>query len=53
MNDYLKNRHIGISADDEAVMLGKVGVKNLDELIKQTIPSNILISTIFFQAVNK
>ena len=43
MNDYLKNRHIGISADDEAVMLGKVGVKNLDELIKQTIPSNILI----------
>lgn len=43
MNDYLKNRHIGISADDEAVMLEKVGVKNLDELIKQTIPSNILI----------
>ena len=43
MNDYLKNRHIGISAEDEAVMLGKVGVKNLEELIKQTIPSNILI----------
>lgn len=43
MKDFLKNRHIGISAANEAVMLEKIGVENLDELIKQTIPSNILM----------
>lgn len=43
MKDYLKNRHIGISAKDEAVMLKKIGVESLDELIRQTIPSNILM----------
>lgn len=43
MKDYLKNRHIGISAENEAVMLEKIGVESLDELIRQTIPSNILV----------
>lgn len=43
MKDYLTNRHIGISPEDEAVMLDKIGVKSLDELIEQTIPSNILM----------
>lgn len=43
MKDYLKNRHIGISAEDEAVMLNKIGIESLDELISQTIPSNIMM----------
>jgi len=43
MKDLLQNRHIGISEKDEAFMLQTVGVKNLDELIEQTIPSTILL----------
>ena len=43
MKDLLQNRHIGISETDEAFMLQTVGVKNLDELIAQTIPSTILL----------
>src|ERR1035437_4027540 len=43
MKDLLQARHIGISEKDEAFMLQTVGVKNLDELIAQTIPSNILL----------
>ncbi len=42
MKDLLKARHIGVSEQDEAKMLQTVGVKNLDELIAQTIPSSIL-----------
>lgn len=34
-------RHIGISEEDEKLMLDKIGVKSLDELIEQTIPQNI------------
>ncbi len=41
-NDF-SIRHIGISTDDEKVMLDKIGVKSIDELIKQTMPSNILL----------
>lgn len=36
-----QHRHIGINAEDEKLMLSKIGVKSLDELIDQTIPSNI------------
>ncbi len=35
------NRHVGITAEDLPSMLEAVGVKTLDELIDQTIPSNI------------
>lgn len=35
------NRHIGISPEDVPVMLETIGVNSLDELIDQTIPSNI------------
>lgn len=38
-----QDRHIGINAEDEKVMLAKLGVKSLDELIDQTIPSDIRI----------
>ena len=41
MNDFLKNRHIGISEEDEAKMLQVIGLKKLDELVDQTIPANI------------
>ncbi len=41
--DSLASRHIGISEQDIPVMLQKIGVSSLDELIKQTIPSNILL----------
>lgn len=34
-------RHIGISEKDQQEMLERVGVKSLNELIEQTIPSNI------------
>lgn len=40
-NDLLSYRHIGISEQDEEVMLRKIGVKSLDELIDKTIPANI------------
>ena len=36
-----QHRHIGINAEEEKLMLYKIGVKSLDELIDQTIPVNI------------
>ncbi len=35
------NRHVGIAAEDLPAMLKAIGVHSLDELIDQTIPSNI------------
>ena len=36
------NRHIGVTTDeDKAAMLKAIGVNSLDELIEQTIPSDI------------
>ncbi len=40
-SERFQHRHIGVSAEDEKVMLEKIGVKSLDELIDQTIPQNI------------
>ncbi len=44
MKDMLRSRHIGISETDEAQMLRTIGVNSLDELITQTIPSNIRLA---------
>ena len=41
MKDMLQARHIGISRQDEALMLQTIGVNNLDELIDETIPASI------------
>lgn len=41
--EKFQNRHIGISEEDEKLMLEKINVKSLDELIDQTIPKNILL----------
>lgn len=40
--NYLKQRHIGLSASDQAAMLQAVGVSSIDELIGQTMPKDIL-----------
>lgn len=44
MKNLLQSRHIGISEQDEAVMLQAIGVKSIDELIDQTIPSTIRLA---------
>ncbi len=44
MKEMLQNRHIGVSVDDQASMLQKIGVSSLDELINQTLPANIRLS---------
>lgn len=43
MQDLFSNRHIGISVEEEAEMLKKIGIQSMDELIAQTIPANILL----------
>ncbi len=39
--DVFADRHIGITPDEEAIMLHKIGVESLDDLIDKTIPANI------------
>ena len=39
--DHFVNRHIGPNAEQVTEMLNTIGVKSLDELIDQTIPSSI------------
>ena len=39
--EHFKSRHIGISAEEQQVMLETIGVSTLDELIDQTIPTDI------------
>ena len=40
-SERFEQRHIGINAEDEKVMLEKIGIGSLNELIDQTIPQNI------------
>lgn len=40
MNEFA-SRHIGIKPEDQAAMLEKIGNKSLEELITQTLPSDI------------
>lgn len=42
-NDHFAFRHIGPRQDEIELMLAKTGVNTLDELIKKTIPSEILL----------
>ena len=41
-NDFIQ-RHIGPSVEEQNIMLKELGYKNLDELIKNTVPENILL----------
>jgi len=40
--DFIQ-RHIGPSIDEQNIMLKELGYKNLDELIKDTVPEKILL----------
>jgi len=40
--DFIQ-RHIGPSIEEQNIMLKELGYKNLDELIKSTVPENILL----------
>ena len=40
--DFIQ-RHIGPSVEEQNIMLKELGYKNLDELIKNTVPENILL----------
>lgn len=44
MKDLFEKRHIGISEEDEQRMLDYIGVKSLDQLIDETIPSDIRLT---------
>lgn len=41
--DFLEQRHIGPNESEQREMLDSVGVKSLEQLIEQTIPSDILL----------
>lgn len=44
MNDYLKNRHIGINKDDKTAMLSEIGFENIEQFVASIIPENIINS---------
>lgn len=41
--NYLKNRHIGLSQEDQKEMLQTIGVESIEQLIEQTMPKDILL----------
>ena len=41
--NYLKSRHIGLNETEQQHMLETIGVNTIDELIAQTMPSDILL----------
>ena len=41
--NYLKQRHIGLSAQDEQTMLKVIGAESVDQLISETMPEDILL----------
>lgn len=41
--NYLKSRHIGLSDEDKSLMLSEVGVESMDQLIREVMPSDILL----------
>ena len=41
--NYLESRHIGLTAEDEKKMLATIGVESMEALIRETMPSDILL----------
>ena len=41
--NYLESRHIGLTPADEQKMLAAVGAESMDQLIRETMPSDILL----------
>ena len=42
--EQFKSRHIGINESDKQKMLESIGLNTMEELISQTIPSNIRLT---------
>ena len=42
--NYLKSRHIGLSASEQAEMLAAIGVESVDQLLDETMPKDIRLS---------
>ena len=42
-NHYLESRHIGLTPEDEKSMLEAIGASSLDQLVHETMPSDILL----------
>ena len=41
--NYLESRHIGLTTSDEKHMLEAIGASSLEELVRETMPENILL----------
>ena len=42
--NYLKNRHIGLNAEDQSKMCQAIGVESVEQLIDQTMPQDIRLT---------
>ncbi|MBQ7631664.1 MAG: aminomethyl-transferring glycine dehydrogenase [Paludibacteraceae bacterium] len=42
-NHYLESRHIGVTPEDEKKMLEAIGASSLDQLVRETMPADILL----------
>ena len=42
MSDFIR-RHIGITDDQQNIMLNDLGLSSLDELVRQVVPDSILL----------
>ena len=41
--NYLESRHIGLTPEDEKQMLSAVGAESLEQLVRETMPADILL----------
>ena len=41
--NYLESRHIGLTPEDEKIMLDAIGAESMDALVRETMPSDILL----------
>ena len=41
--NFLESRHIGLTPEDEKHMLSAIGAGSIDELIRETMPADILL----------
>ena len=42
-SDLFENRHLGLNANDEKIMLNKLGFNTIEDFINQVVPKNIQI----------
>ena len=41
--NYLESRHIGLTPEDEKRMLTAIGAESIDQLVRETMPADILL----------